>query len=50
MSRIITALRVAIVLGPQDEVVGLPAGGERDADAAARQVVDDRPFLDDARG
>ena len=36
------------VLGSQDKVVGLPAGGEGHAGAAVGQVVDDRPFLGDA--
>ena len=37
------------VLGAEHEVVGLPAGGDREAGAAVGQVVDDRPLLGDAR-
>ncbi len=42
-------LAVGVVLGAEGEVVGVPAGGEGDADAPVRQVVDDRPLLGDAQ-
>ena len=43
------AAAVRVVLRPQREVHRVPAGGERDADPAPRQVVDDRPLLGDAQ-
>ena len=49
MPSAISSRRSLEVLGREREVVGVPAGGERQPDAAVRQVVDDRPLLG-ARG
>src|ERR1051325_5134456 len=37
----------AVLLREEDEIVRMPARGERDADASARQVIDDGPFFRD---
>ena len=41
------ALVVGVVLGAQDKIVGLPAGGEGERHPAVAEVVDDGPFLGD---
>ena len=39
---------VGVVLGLENEVIGLPTGGKAEADPSVGDVIDHRPFFNDA--